>query len=244
MGGVVSRKVPAPPNLPIEFIVDQHEFVAKCYANYAELGLEPGNPDDGEWQNAHYPAPDPEGTVTIPLLFSDHQIQGLLQSEEYGRRCFWSGHTKKFLAYGPFISNWFELWDIYDKWIEEHNRRLHEEKDELGRSVHGVKSAERLNAAIHEEKDELGRSLHAVKFNKKLHEEKDEFGRSLHGLRFHEEKNGEGKSIRAVENAMKTNSQRWMNTHPDWPPFITNAGSLSRWQKARGIDPKCRVRLQ
>jgi hypothetical protein len=104
--------------------MDQHEFVAKCYARYAELGLEPGNPDDGVWQDAHYPAPKGEGDSTIPLLFNDHQIQGLFQSEEYGRCCFFPGHVRKFLTDGSFVLNWFELWDLYYKWSGDKSRKL------------------------------------------------------------------------------------------------------------------------
>ena len=254
--------------LPIEFIVDQHEFVAKCYANYAELGLEPGNPDDGEWQDAHYPAPDPEGDKTIPLLYNDHQQQGLYQSEEYNRVCFWVGHTRKFLTQGPFVENWFELWDLYDKWVGERLSKVHERKDELGRSLVAMKSngkahaekdkfgrsvtAVKAGAAAHTKKDELGRSVNGVKTAERLHEKKDEFGRSIHAMnsvkRMHEathaEKDEFGRSINAVKagkrNVKKMNSQRWQCTKTG---YISTPGPLSRWQKARNIDTKHRRRL-
>jgi hypothetical protein len=43
------------------------------------------------------------------------------------------------------------------------------------------------------------------------------------------------------QNVKKTNSQRWQCTETG---FITNSGSLSRYQKARGIDTSKRVRLE
>jgi hypothetical protein len=122
-----------------------------------------------------------------------------------------------------FPENYFELWDIYDKYASVQGvksaERLHKEKDELGRSAHAVKTLGKL----HDEKNEEGKSVAALEMNEKLHEEKDELGRSV--------------------TAMKTNTQQWQNTHPDWPPHITNSGALSRWQKARGIPTEFRVRL-
>jgi hypothetical protein len=43
------------------------------------------------------------------------------------------------------------------------------------------------------------------------------------------------------QNVKKTNSQKWMCAETG---FITNSGSLSRYQKARGIDTSKRVRLK
>ena len=191
------------------------------------MDIIPGDPNEGLWQDAHYPAPDPEGDTTIPMLFDDHQQQGLYQSEEYGRCCFWNGDTKQFLTHGPFVPNWFELWDLYDKWSgdcgRKHVKKLHEERNEEGKSILAVNAANKS----HEKKDEEGKSIRALEMNKKLHEERNE----------------EGKSILAVKNAKKMNVQQWQNTHPDWPPFVANPGALSRWQKARGIPTEFRVRL-
>lgn len=41
----------------------------------------------------------------------------------------------------------------------------------------------------------------------------------------------------------KTNKQKWMSTDPNWPPHVSTAGPLSRWQNARGIDRSHRVKL-
>ena len=36
---------------------NQHTWVYGCYAYYLENGYEPGNPEDGEWHECHYPVP-------------------------------------------------------------------------------------------------------------------------------------------------------------------------------------------
>jgi hypothetical protein len=103
----------------------------------------------------------------------------------------------------------------------------------------GEESIKQLN----KEKDELGRSVRAMKLNEAIHKEKDDLGRSVHAMKWHEEKDDLGRSINAVKGAEKTNSQRWMNTDPCGPPFISNAPGLSKWQRSRGIDTKNRVRV-
>ena len=94
--------------------MNQHDWVQRCLAYYEENGLtpEPG----GEWQEAHYPAPKGIGTEVIWLMCDHHQVQGLLQSEEYGRQCFYNGEVKKFLNKRSFVPDWFKLYDLYDKW--------------------------------------------------------------------------------------------------------------------------------
>ena len=73
-----------------KIMLTQQEWVEGCYAYYAENYYEPGNPEDGEWEDAHYPVPRCEGgEVTIKLLKQHHAVQGVLQSEEYQRPCIW-----------------------------------------------------------------------------------------------------------------------------------------------------------
>jgi len=65
--------------------------------------------------------------------------------------------------------------------MEEMLKSAHKEKDEIGRSLLGVKNAERL----HSEKSEDGKSLLAKRcaqlMNKTKHSQRDEHGRSLAG---------------------------------------------------------------
>jgi hypothetical protein len=102
--------------------MDQHTWVQQCTEYYEENGLTPGNPDDGEWEEAHYPNPKGVGEETIWLLHDHHQPQGLWQSEECGRCCFFNADALKFLKEGPFVPGWFDLWDLYDKWSGYYGR--------------------------------------------------------------------------------------------------------------------------
>ena len=68
--------------------MNQHEWVLGCLRYYAENYYEPGNPEDGEWHDCHYPIPKClGGTETIKLLKEHHAVQGVLQSDEYQHRC-------------------------------------------------------------------------------------------------------------------------------------------------------------
>jgi hypothetical protein len=89
--------------------------VEGCYAYYAENGYEPGNPEDGEWEDAHYPVPRCEGgEVTIKLLKQHHAVQGVLQSEEYQRPCIWGWEANYLQG---------EMLALYKKWRSELGRR-------------------------------------------------------------------------------------------------------------------------
>jgi hypothetical protein len=46
------------------------------------------------------------------------------------------------------------------------------------------------------------------------------------------------------EGAKTINAQKWQNTDPNHPPFITNPGNLTQWQRARGIDTSMRIKLK
>ena len=47
-----------------------------------------------------------------------------------------------------------------------------------------------------------------------------------------------------VKGAEAQHKQRWMNTHPDFDPYVSTPCGLSKWQIARGIDTKFREKLQ
>jgi hypothetical protein len=87
-------------------------------------------------------------------------------------------------------------------------KNLHKDKDDLGRSVVGVKRMERL----HKEKDDLGKSVKGVKAAERLHKEKDCLGRSVNSVKgataCHKEKNEFGKSVNAVKGAEKLHKEK------------------------------------
>ena len=117
----------------------------------------------------------------------------------------------------PSFHRW--VWHNGEEFIEwatkggrEGGNRVHEEKDEEGRSIHAVKAAEKMNA----EKDEMGRSVSGVKAAAKLHSKKDDQGRSVNAVRFgsegakvvHLEKDEKGRSKHAVKAATTTHKQK------------------------------------
>jgi hypothetical protein len=88
--------------------MDQHEYVLGCQRYYAENYYEPGNPEDGDWHDCHYPVPEClGGTKTVKLLKQHHAVQGVLQSEEHQHPCIY-GWERKYLPE--------ELQPVYDKW--------------------------------------------------------------------------------------------------------------------------------
>ena len=121
------------------------------------------------------------------------------------------------------------------------SKKAHQERDIDGKSLLGKRNAERL----HSLRDENGKSLIGLNLNAKLHAERDENGKSLKGIEaakrnFHDEIDENGKDVKSVQRAKELNSQRWMCTVTG---FITNPGSLTHYQKARGIDTKNRMRV-
>jgi hypothetical protein len=89
-------------------MLTQQEWVEGCYAYYSENGYEPGNPEDGNWQECHYPTPKClGGETTILLLKQHHAVQGVLQCEEYSHPCVW-GWEHNYLT--------GEMLALYKKW--------------------------------------------------------------------------------------------------------------------------------
>jgi hypothetical protein len=94
-------------------MLPNEKFALACLAYYEEQGLDIG-PHNGEF--AHCPLPKKEGDAGYYLLWEHHQQQGLLQSQDLGKKCFYPGHVKRWLLtcdYWP--DNFFDLWDIYDE---------------------------------------------------------------------------------------------------------------------------------
>ena len=101
------------------YLFDNELFAIECMAKYAMEGLNVnyrGIHGGRKDQFAHCPTPRSMGDWGYYLTFNDHQHQGLLQSKDMGRRCFWIGSTKRWLdTYPP---NYFELYDIFDEYVK------------------------------------------------------------------------------------------------------------------------------
>jgi hypothetical protein len=141
-------------------MLPNERFALECRAYYDEIGLVVDR-HNGEF--AHCPYPEGMGGTGYYLLHDHHQQQGILQSKDVGRLCVFSGYAKRWLMNcDPFPADYFELWDIYEKYVSLHSAKLtaklHAEKDENGKSLHSKK--------LHAEKDLDGKSLHAKKLGK------------------------------------------------------------------------------
>ena len=91
-------------------------------------------------QFAHCPLPRGMGETGYYLLWEHHQQQGLLQSRDTGRRCFWIGHAKKWLeGLDYFPDNFFELWDIYEEFSCPSNLEFLHSVDVQRRATEGRK---------------------------------------------------------------------------------------------------------
>jgi len=97
-------------------MLPNEEFALACLAYYEEQGL---IVDATNGQFAHCPLPRSMGETGYYLLWGHHQHQGLLQSRDLGKRCFWAGHTKQWLQQCDYFPDgYFELWDIYEEFAK------------------------------------------------------------------------------------------------------------------------------
>jgi hypothetical protein len=109
------------------YLFDNELFAIECMAKYAREGLVV---DSRNGQFAHCPTPKPKGQkYKLPgdsgywLTFNDHQHQGLLQSVDMGRRCFFTQDVKRYLDTKP--PGYGELYIIYKHYISgEHSSRF------------------------------------------------------------------------------------------------------------------------
>jgi len=98
-------------------MLPNEEFALACREWYAEQGLVV---DETNGEFAHCPYPEGMGDTGYYLLHGHHQHQGLLQSRDVGRCCFFVGFAKRWLLsceYWP--DNYFDLWDIYETYAKK-----------------------------------------------------------------------------------------------------------------------------
>jgi hypothetical protein len=218
--------------LPKEFIMLSNEvFALACRAYYEEQGL---IVDETNGEFAHSPLTRKECNTGYYLLHNHHQHQGLLQSRDLNKCCFFSGYVKKWLlTCNYFPDNYFELWDIYEQYANTHAKesaeKLHAEKDEFGKSLHALKA----NAILHAERNEDGKSIRALAHNERIHSDKNEDGKSMHAVSIGS-KGGE-------KGSRTTNNQLWESTIDG---FQGRACSVALHNKFHGWDTNARVRIK
>ena len=99
-------------------MLPNEEFALACRAYYEEQGL---IVDKTNGQFAHCPLPKKDGDKGYYLLWEHHQHQGLLQSKDLNKKCFFNADAKEWLLNANYFpDNYFELWDIYEHYTKEH----------------------------------------------------------------------------------------------------------------------------
>ena len=139
-----------PKSLKIIMLLNE-EFALACLAYYEEQGL---IVDATNGQFAHCPLPRGMGETGYYLLWEHHQQQGLLQSVDVGRKCFFNADVKNWLLtsnYWP--DNYFELWNIYEHYTREHVKNslrkvTSEQRSEMMLKMWGDLTAEQKSSRI------------------------------------------------------------------------------------------------
>ena len=116
-------------------MLPNEKFALECRDRYAEDGLVV---DESNGEFAHCPLPRGLGESGYYLLHDDHQHQGLLQSRDVGRKCYWIPDVKRWLTTTHFVDGYFELWDIFD----EFNIATEETKGKISESKKGKPMSE------------------------------------------------------------------------------------------------------
>jgi hypothetical protein len=112
--GLAARDTHLPSHPPKFIMLPNELFALGCRAWYEEQGL---IVDSSNGEFAHSPLTRKECDTGHYLLHGHHQHHGLLQSKDLNKCCFFAGNTKKWLLEcGYFPENYFELWDIYEKY--------------------------------------------------------------------------------------------------------------------------------
>jgi hypothetical protein len=206
------------------------------------------------------------GTDVIWLRSEDHQVQGLLQSEEYQRPCFYNGDVKAFLD-NNWCPDWFYLYGLYEKWAGYYSReniaKIPKETLSANGKANMAKMPEETLAANGKTNGPVNLAKipkETLSANGKANMAKMPEGTlaaNAATMNAHENtqkaRSANGKANAATlndhENTKKarsangkaTNSQQWQCLVTG---HVSSPGSLSVYQKARGIDTSLRVKLE
>ena len=227
--------------------MNQHEYVAGSYAYYAENYYEPGNPEDGIWEECHYPVPKCKGgTLTILLLQEHHAVQGVLQSEEYQYPCLY-GWEKKHLPseYLPLYKKWMKVKGKLGNELQTskmkskggvacQEKRTAEEKRELAQHMLNVTPEEKKQACLKARDTNLEKNPnHYGDMARKARDSESQEVRSARGHAIPIDAKSKGREL--------TNSRKYRCTVTG---HISTAGPLTIYQRVRNIDPKNREQVR
>jgi len=189
-------------------MLTQEEWVQSCLSKYRWEPL----PANQKWEAAHFPLPECLGGEDTILLWSaDHVVQGLLQSVEYGHRCFHHKANK---------TDTFHLTSYYPQYLKLF-KRLKSEFAKRNRQLSSGNVTGYSNRSV-EKMTADGKKGGKITGRANVELKRGAFAPGM-----------AAKGGAAV--ASKLNSQKWQCLVTG---HICNAGALSTYQKARGIDHK------
>lgn len=212
--------------------MNQHEYVTNVYAYYAENYYEPGNPEDGEWEECHYPVPACKGgTLKILLLKQHHAVQGILQSEEYDHPCIF-GWERKYLPkeYLPLFRKWKAKLASHANASQSSSakRKGWEAMMDTMTPEKKQKAQEKSTQTLLEQNPN-----HFHELGKRAREKESQETRSARGNMIPKEAKDRGRAL--------TNSKKFRCTVTG---YVATAGILSIYQKRKGIDRTNREQIE
>ena len=144
-----------------------------------------------------------------------------------------------------FFDAEFQQSEMMQEIRKQNGKKVHEEKDDQGRSLHMMK--------LHQEKTGDGKSKVAVKAGKKAHEKKNEDGKSEHAVRcgMRNVESGHLDRIRLLVDPENLRAKAYRNLEKmnkgRWRCLVTGHESsyagLSKYQNRRGIDKSLREQI-
>ncbi len=145
---------------------DLMQFVEDCHLEYAALGLEPGNPVDGEWNRAHHPSPKcAGGKMEVWLLKKHHATHGVMQSDCYDRCCLFAWEFE-------YLEG--EMLEKAREWKAENGRRNMSKQTFEQRSEYSKK---REANKTQKEKEQIGKKISKTTRTRYTPEERSERAR-------------------------------------------------------------------
>ena len=248
-------------------MITQREYVEGCLQWCKEADLQPGNPEDGTWEQCHYPAPKClGGTETVLLLKEHHAAQGVLQSEEYQHPCIW-GWERLYLDENatPLWKKWMRLkaqpaidamsalpYEVKQEWGRIGQSKMTKEQLRKGREVmwNAMSPEQRRDQARHmlDIPPEVRARAVEKATQTNLARNPKHFGDMARKARDSETYETKRKRIEACHKPeihakalAKTNGRKFRCRITG---FISTAGPLTRYQNARGIDVSLRDQIQ
>jgi hypothetical protein len=141
-------------------MLPNEEFALACRAYYEEQGF---IVDQTNGQFAHSPLTRKECDTGYYLLWEHHQHQGLLQSRDLNKCCFFAPDTLKWLKECDYFpSDFFDLWDVYDNFKGWAVSIMSEEDKKKGRGKLKEKISEYYSTLSEDERKEKTAHLNTL----------------------------------------------------------------------------------